>query len=306
MQKLLIIIAAIVFISSCNSNNGAQSQTDSLETNVDPLLAADEINYIATDEDIAIYDSIISFANKQQLGDKKLPEIEIEVVKQLLDIPYVASTLEQDGEEQLVINLRGLDCTTFLENVVAISFCIKAGNTSFNDYCNILKMIRYRDGVINKYPSRLHYFTDWLIDNEHKGLIKIVSNDFGNADFAPTVGFMSKNPDKYKKLANSPEFVKQIAIQEDSINKAKLKYLTKDQLKANANKIKDGDLIAFTTTINGLDVSHVAIAAFHNGRLHFYHASSSKKKVVLSEKPMSEYLASIKKNDGVLVARIIE
>jgi hypothetical protein len=171
-----------------------------------------------------------------------------------------------------------LDCTTFLENVVAISFCIKAGNTSFNDYCSILKMIRYRGGAIDKYPSRLHYFTDWLLDNEHKGLIKIVSNDFGNADFDPTVGFMSRNPDKYKKLANNPEFVKQIALQEDSINKAKLKYLTKDQLEAYTNEIKDGDLIAFTTTIDGLDVSHVAIAAFNNEQLHFYHASSSKRK----------------------------
>ncbi|NJO89440.1 MAG: DUF1460 domain-containing protein [Chloroflexia bacterium] len=80
--------------------------------------------------------------------------------------------------------------------------------------------------------------------------------------------------------------------------------MKKDQIEANVDKIKDGDLVAFTTTIDGLDVSHVAIAVFSNGRLHFYHASSSKKKVVLSENPMSEYLAGMKKNDGVLVARV--
>ncbi len=304
MQKLFTILFAILLISACNSNYGAQSQTDSLEIGADSSLFADEINYIGTDEDIAKFDNIISYSIKQNLKEKKFSEIEIEVAKQLLDIPYVAFTLEQEGEEKLVINLRGLDCTTFLENVVAISFCIKAGNTSFNDYCNILKMIRYRGGEINKYPSRLHYFTDWLLDNEHKGFINIVSNDFGNSNFDPTVGFMSKNPDKYKKLTNNPDFVKQISLQEDSLAMAKLKYLTKDQIEANADKIKDGDLIAYTTTIKGLDISHVAIAAFHNGRLHFYHASSSKKKVVLSEKPMSEYLAGMKKNDGVLVARV--
>jgi len=305
MQKLITIFFVVLTISSCNSNNDAQSQTDSLDTKTDSSIIIEaNLNYTFNNEDIVVYDSIIANLKGQNLKEKKFSEIEMEVSKQLLNTPYTAFTLEQDKEENLVVNLRGLDCTTFLENVVAISYCVKADNTSFIDYCNILTMVRYRDGEIDKYPSRLHYFTDWLIDNEQKGLIKIVSNDFGNADFSSTVGFMSNNPDKYKKLTNNPEFVKQIAIQEDSIAKTELKYITKDQLEANADKIKDGDLIAFSTTISGLDVSHVAIAAFHNNRLHFYHASSSKKKVVLSEKPMSEYLAGMKKNDGVLVARV--
>lgn len=307
MQKLFFIIFFFFLINACNSNNDANSQTDSLEiTSNETMTEVEKVSFIGTDEDITKYDSIIAHSQRKNLKEKNFSEIEIEIAKQLLGIPYVASTLEQDGEEELVINLRGLDCTTFLENVMAISYCIKAGNNSFNDYCNILKMIRYHGGEINKYPSRLHYFTDWLVDNEHKGFIKIVSNDFGNADFNAEVGFMSQNPDKYKKLANNPDFVKLIATQEDSLAKTKLKYLTQEQVESHTDKIKDGDLIAFTTTIAGLDVSHVAIAAFHNGRLHFYHASSSKKKVVLSEKPMSEYLAAMKKNDGILVARITQ
>ena len=265
-----------------------------------------EYNYAASEKDIDIYESIITFAEKNKLNSQKLSKIEIEVAKQLLNIPYVAHTLEQKGEENLVINLQGLDCTTFLENVVAISSCIKSGKTSFKDYCDMLVKIRYRDGKINQYPSRLHYFTDWLLDNEKKGIIKIVSNDFGNADFNPQVGFMSENADKYKHLANNQKFVDKVAQQENIIAQAKLKYVTKDNVENVADKIKDGDLIAYTTTIGGLDVSHVAIAAFHNNRLHFYHASSLQKKVVLSAKPISEYLADKKKNDGILVARIVE
>ena len=308
MKKLFLIILTALILNACNSTNGEQSQTDSLTTQeVElPLIDKEEINLIASKEDSLKFFSIISYAKSENLKTKKIAEIEIEIAKQLLGIPYVAATLEQNVEESLVINLKGLDCTTFLENVVAISYCIKAGDTSFNDYCNILTTLRYRSGKINKYPSRLHYFTDWLLDNEKKGLIKIVSNEFGNANFDPTVGFMSQNPAKYKKLRNNPEFVKLIALQEDAVAKAKLKYITKDQLEALANQIKDGDLIAYSTTIKGLDISHVAIAVFKNDRLHFYHASSLKRKVVLSEKTMSEYLAGIKTNDGVLVARIIE
>ena len=40
---------------------------------------------------------------------------------QFLDVPYVAHTLEsQDGSEQLTVNLRQMDCTTFVETVVAL------------------------------------------------------------------------------------------------------------------------------------------------------------------------------------------
>lgn len=304
MKHLTYIIGIIFFLASCNSGNNARSQTETMNDSI-ATNSAEETTYQASDEDKAIYKKIITYAAENKLNEKPINEIEIAVAKQLVNTPYVGHTLEADGDEHLVVNLHELDCTTFMENVATISLCIKSNDTSFNAYCKKLIRFRYRNGIIDKYPSRLHYSTDWLIDNENKGLISIVSNDFGNANFNSTVNFMSTHSSSYKQLSN-PEFVKEMARQEQIISQAKLKYITKDQIDKLASNIHDGDIVGFSTTLDGLDISHVVIAAFKDGRLHFYHASSLEKKVVLSDKPMSEYLAGKKKNDGILVARIVE
>ena len=77
--------------------------------------------------------------------------------RKFLGIPYVASTLENNTDEQLVINLRQLDCTTFVENVLTLTLCTKNGQTTFDDFCNQLRKIRYRNGkgfrIILKWAS---------------------------------------------------------------------------------------------------------------------------------------------------------
>ena len=65
--------------------------------------------------------------------------------KKLKSHPYVGKTLENGSHERLVINLRQLDCTTYIENVLALYMCIKSKKISFRDFCNYLKYIRYED-----------------------------------------------------------------------------------------------------------------------------------------------------------------
>ncbi len=71
--------------------------------------------------------------------------------------PYVGHTLEAEGEEQLVINLREMDCTTLVENCLALAKTIQNGRPDFSRFASRLKNIRYHSGIINGYPSRLHY-----------------------------------------------------------------------------------------------------------------------------------------------------
>jgi hypothetical protein len=79
--------------------------------------------------------------------------------KSFLATPYVAHTLETE-KEQLVINLRELDCTTYAENCLAIARTVKSKEITFEKFAKELTKIRYRNGVINEYPSRVHYFSD--------------------------------------------------------------------------------------------------------------------------------------------------
>ena len=253
--------------------------------------------------DINIFNDIIEYSKKNSLAEKTMSEIEIAVAKYFLGTPYVAHTLEQDGEESLVVNLREFDCTTFVENVISLSKCIKNNKTKIEDFREILTKFRYRNGEIDKYPSRLHYFTDWLLDAEKKGLISLISNTFAQDDFDSYVDFMSTHPQYYRQLKDT-SFLKQIEKTEKEISKTKLKYIPKEKIREFEKYIHNGDIIAITTNIKGLDIAHVSIAVFVNNRLHIIHASSGKKKVVISDKTLEDYLKKSKKKDGIIVARL--
>jgi len=261
---------------------------------------------VYTEKDVEICNSKFELAVDKKLSDKPISEIISEIGRSFLNTEYKAFTLEQVGKEQLVIHLTGLDCTTFLENTLTISRCIKKQKTSFEDYQNELTNIRYRDGKLNGYPSRLHYFSDWIYNNSKKGIVKDVTKEIGGKPIKFNVFFMSKNPDKYKKLTESPEFIPLIAKQEKEINKRKYYYIPKEKVSTIEDKIQNGDLIAITTNLPGLDVGHVGIAVKESdGRIHFLHAPLSGSKVQISEKPLPEYLAAIKKHTGIVVLRVL-
>ncbi|WP_243350016.1 N-acetylmuramoyl-L-alanine amidase-like domain-containing protein [Parabacteroides sp. FAFU027] len=223
-----------------------------------------------------------------------------------LDRPYVASTLEINDREQLVVNLRELDCTTFVETTFALALTAKSKDFTYDNFCRTLTQIRYRDGKIDQYPSRLHYFTDWIKDNTKKGLVKDVTKKISCDTIRFHDGFMSHNPDKYRALREHPEFIPTIAAQENDINQRIYNYIPKADVAAKANKIKTGDIIAITTNLKGLDISHVGFAVWVGKELHFMHASSTLKKVVVSDKTLAEYLSGVKIHTGIIVLRPIE
>ncbi|MEL6257243.1 MAG: N-acetylmuramoyl-L-alanine amidase-like domain-containing protein, partial [Bacteroidota bacterium] len=101
-------------------------------------------------------------------NDQDIQEIAVQIGKNFLGTPYVGGTLEVGSEEQLVIDLQGLDCTTFMENVVVFSRLTKKGRLDFASFQEELELLRYRDGNMQSYSSRLHYFTEWISNNESK------------------------------------------------------------------------------------------------------------------------------------------
>lgn len=259
---------------------------------------------VYTEKDVEICNSKFELAVNKTLSDNPINKIISEIGRSFLNTEYEAFTLEQEGKEQLVIHLTGLDCTTFLENTLTLSRCVKAQKTSFEDYQKELTFIRYRDGKLNGYPSRLHYFSDWIYNNTKKGIVKDVTKDIGGEPIKFDVFFMSKNPDKYKHLSETPTFIPTIAKQEKAINSRKYYYIPKEKVSAIEDKIQNGDLIAITTNLKGLDIGHVGMAVKESdGRIHFLHAPLAGAKVQISEKPLPEYLAAIKKHTGIIVLR---
>jgi hypothetical protein len=302
LKKLFYTVAllATVFLLSCNSSK-EKGQNRGASENILASPTFDSVNI--SPDDSLIFDSIMSRAKGLNLAREDLSTIIIHVARGFENRPYVAHTLEIEGPERLVINLREFDCTTFVENVLALSFCIKRQNFDLPSFEETLKNIRYRGGVINGYPSRLHYFSEWLHDNQEKGLIDIVSNNFGKEEFNAHVSFISQHADKYPKLKDDTSFVRQISDVEKQISQYDFRFLSEAQIAEKKDAVHDGDIIAFCSTIGGLDITHVALALHAKNTLHFIHASTRGNKVQVSAASLKDYVSGRQNVYGVLVAR---
>jgi hypothetical protein len=258
------------------------------------------------DEDELLCKKKFDLAVSMQWSKKPINEVIVEVGKTFLGTDYVANALEVPGKEHLVVNMRGLDCVSFYENALVMARCIKMNKFSFEDYKKQLQIIRYRDGIINGYPSRLHYTSDYFYDNEKKGVWKIMTKDLGGVPFVKTLNFMSTHPQSYRQIRESEAVLKAIQEQEQEISKRTTYYLPKGKVASISDSLQDGDIIGTTTDIEGIDTSHTGILVRKNDKLYFMHAPLSGKKVQISEKEFHDYLAANKRQTGIMVARPLE
>jgi hypothetical protein len=258
---------------------------------------------ICTEESRARLDTVLRKLETTDFDQKSMNGVLVEVGTWFLSTPYVEKTLELPGDEPLVINLTGLDCTTYLETVVTFARLVKLNKFTIPDYEKELEYLRYRNGERDHYSSRLHYFSDWIDNNEAKGILENVTKSIGGEIYVNRPSFMSENPQYYPQLSNK-DYVREIAEAETQIAQNTYHYIPKNAVREHEQKILPGDLIAITIDMDNLDISHVGIAVRKNGRIHLMHASSVSRRVEISEKPLSEYLMGNKSQSGIMVCRL--
>lgn len=225
----------------------------------------------------------------------------VAIAEMFLGTPYVGGGIE-DAPEMLTIRFDSLDCTTFVETVLALEMTLEERRSSWHDFAYNLERLRYRSGSLNGYASRLHYVSDWIIDNSHRGNLQEVTERIGKSTSQiKTLDFMSRNRDKYPALADDNEFERMKGF-EMGYRSHRYSYIKGVDIK-NAD-IKDGDIIAIATKTPGLDVQHVGIAKLEGGVVHLIHASSSAGKVVVDKLPLTEYLRRNRSATGVRVIRL--
>ncbi len=253
-----------------------------------------------------IFHKIIKRAKKEDWASLPIGECMGKIAQLFLDTEYVAGTLEGEGPEICRVNLTGLDCVTFFENVLCISRILKKGKTSFDDFKGEIIFTRYREGILTDYTSRLHYTSDWIYDNEKKKVVRNITKEIGGKEFPFKASFMSKNPHFYQSLKEFPEFIKTIDNLEKEINKRKQWYIPKSKIKEVQKHIQTGDIIALATNKEGLDYGHTGLAyQDERGKMRFLHASQRKKKVLLDAE-LYKYTQSIETHIGITVARPLE
>ncbi len=259
---------------------------------------------VYTQKDVEVCNSVFGLAVSKALHEKPINEIIIEIGKSLAGTNYEAHTIEPKEKEEAVVYLTGFDCYTFLETCLVFARCIKQGRTDFHHFLDELIKIRYREGKINDYPSRLHYFSDWIYDTEKRGITKNVTKEIGGTEYENNVDFMSTHPDSYKHLKGNIEFVKKMEIIEKDISSRQYYYIPQNEIKKLESGIRSGDLIGLTTNVEGLDISHTGIAyKGKNGRIYLMHAPSKGSKVHISKLLLSDYVRKNKIQTGIMVAR---
>ncbi len=257
--------------------------------------------------DSIIFSEKIEFAKKENLFDKPINTVLAEIAKSFIGTEYGAHTIENYEAEKLKINFRNLDCYTLVETSLAIARVIKKKeNPAFGDCLNEIRNIRYRNGEIKNYASRLHYFTDWIYDLQKRGIIRDITREIGGVPYDKEINFMSEHVLAYPQLNEDSSLADSIREIEKNISAREYFYIPQDEIANAESKINLGDIIAITTDIDGLDISHVGIAVRKNKRIHFLHAPNIGFKVQISELPLADYIKSHKRQTGIMVVRAIE
>ena len=230
----------------------------------------------------------------------------------LLGTPYVAKTLEAGNGENLRVNLHSMDCTTFTENVLALSLSARNRRLAFSDFTEFLRRIRYAGGQV-AYDKRLHYFTSWIDNNTANGYVQELPKDaIPNALCSKTqqlgIDFMTQHTSLYPQLTLDTAMTRLIHETEKSLTGRTVTYIPKSKLGSYAllkRCISNGDIIAIVTSKQGLDVSHIGIALWHrDGTLHLLNASQIHKKVIDEPMTLYRYMQKHPSQTGIRVIHV--
>ncbi len=117
---------------------------------------------------------------------------------------------------------------------------------------------------------------------------------------------MSSHTGSYKQLSDKTN-LDNIITAEEAINSRNLYYIPKNKIHSVYDSLQNGDIIATTTKIEGLDVTHTGyVYKGDDGGTYFMHASSIKKQVIISNDQLEEYISQDPKKTGIMVARPLE
>lgn len=249
---------------------------------------------------IDLNQAIFSEKIKLEKGATKA-ETAIIIAKSFTGNPYVAHTLEQTPEK-LVCNLAEFDCYTFVESVLAITLA-RHHLKSYLEFQTTLRQMRYREGRIEGYGSRLHYFLEWKQQGQTMGLYTDVTEQLGGTKTQLVINFMTTHRGLYPALEDESAF-QEILKSEKKLSENPWNYIPKSKVADVETHLQEGDIVGITSTIAGLDFNHEGFIVKKGNRAYLLHASSDAKKVIVSPEPLADYLQKIKKHSGIVVLRI--
>jgi hypothetical protein len=299
LSTVLTTVILMAALAACAPENGNPSPGAMAEP---PTAEALEPHYADQPETRGEFDDAMAFAERRRLAELSLGEMMVALGERYMGRPYIVGPLDGFGREVLVARLDSFDCFTYVEALLAMARGIEAGDTSFEGYLRRTEEQRYRDGRMEDYCSRLHYFTDWIHTNAERGIVRDVTREVGGEPFAKQYGFMGANRESYPALEDEDQFRCVQRVEEELNRTVDLFYIPQDRISESYAMLRQGDLLSMSTHIEGLDVTHTGLAyANEDGTFGLLHASTDGG--VRVNPDLQEYVRSIRVQNGIIVAR---
>lgn len=226
--------------------------------------------------------------------------------------PYEAFTLEKylkaggdaSATEPLALSLTKFDCVTLVESSLGVArLAANSAQPFWELFGREVEKMRYRGGVRRGFSSRLHYFSEWISDGQSRGLVQDLAKELGGVNDPRPLRFMTEHRASYPGLKTDKVF-DEIGAMERSLDSHPRYFIPTDRIATITDKLQSGDVLAFATSIPGLDVSHAAFAyRDSDGVMRVLHAPLSGGSVEISKRTLSDYVAAIKRSTGIMVAR---
>jgi hypothetical protein len=248
-----------------------------------------------------LFVELMERARADEWNTRPVGEIMVQVGQWFNGKPYVAGTLDESAYEKLVLKLDGFDCVTLVESTMALARTIKDQSYSYGVFEDHIRSQRYRDGTMDGYCSRLHYFSEWILDNEARGHVQNITRDIGGVRLEKGLDFMSNHRDSYTQLADDSLYAGVVAM-EEKLKDYQMYYVPQAQIGTVYNQLLPGDVIALATDIEGLDVAHTGLVFKHeDGSVGLLHASTANGVIVSPD--LQAYVENNRRQIGIVVAR---
>ena len=251
-------------------------------------------------------------AQIRQLGPMTTATRAVRIGELALGTPYEAFTLEAyikaggnpSATEPIALSLTRFDCVTLVESCLAIARVAATDSApTWKRFSREVERMRYRGGRRLGYTSRLHYFSEWIQDGDNRGLVRDLGEELGGIVDPRPLRFMTEHRASYPALANNSVF-RQVGAMERRLDSHRRYMIPTDQIERVEDRIESGDVLAFATSVPGLDVSHAAFAYRDPaGTLRVLHAPLSGGAVEITRTTLPEYVSNIRRSTGILVAR---
>jgi cell wall-associated NlpC family hydrolase len=293
-QGAIVLLGVLFFTSGCNGQDVPEPSASRTEAIPEPDSST-----------LRLFSETMAFARAQDLKQRPIGEIMTELGERFVGKPYAAGLLDEPASEMLVCTLNEFDCVTFVESVLAMGRAIKRDAYDYETWAGYMLDQRYRGGRLEGYCSRLHYFSDWILDNERRGTVRNITEEIGGVPFDKDLRFMTAHRESYPRFAENDSLYGCILEMERRLRDADLFYVPQDRIAETYDRLQAGDIIATATHIEGLDVTHTGLVYdAGDGARGLLHASTSGGVKVSPD--LQAYVQGVDAQIGIIVARPLE